>query len=131
MKTITESLVAAVLATGLASGAYAQSTHGGHGAAPAAMPGSMPNMAAEAASTKDFKDADMRMMTNMEQPYTGDPDVDFRVHMIPHHQGAVDMAKVALKYAKDAETKKMAESIIKDQEREVGEMQAWLKKHGK
>ena len=138
MNTITKTIIAAGLVAGLASGAYAQSTHGEHGApsgtAPAAMPGMMPNMApkeTDAASTKDFKEADMRMMKNMDRPFTGDPDVDFRVHMIPHHQGAVDMAKVALKHAKDPETKKMAETIIKDQEREVGEMQAWLKKHGK
>ena len=72
----------------------------------------------------------MRMMKNMQVAYTGDPDVDFRTHMIPHHQGAIDMAKVALRHAKDPETKKMAEAIIKDQEREIGEMQAWLKAHG-
>jgi uncharacterized protein (DUF305 family) len=50
--------------------------------------------------------------------------------MIPHHQGAVEMAKVALKHAKDPATKKMAQAIVKAQEKEVGEMQAWLKKHG-
>lgn len=134
MKTITKSLLAATVAAGLAGGAHAQSTHGGHGTSSAAMPGMMPNMApkdSDTASTKDFKEAHMRMMKMMDQPFTGDPDVDFRVHMIPHHQGAVDMAKVALKHVKDPETKKMAESIIKDQEREVGEMQAWLKKHRK
>jgi uncharacterized protein (DUF305 family) len=56
--------------------------------------------------------------------------VDFRTHMIPHHQGAVDMAKVALKHAKDPATKKIAHKIVKDQEKEIGQMQAWLKKHG-
>jgi uncharacterized protein (DUF305 family) len=50
--------------------------------------------------------------------------------MIPHHQGAVDMAKVALKHAKDPATKKIAHKIVKDQEKEIGQMQAWLKKHG-
>ena len=72
----------------------------------------------------------MLMMKNMQVAYTGDPDVDFRTHMIPHHQGAIDMAKIALKHAKDPDTMKMAEAIIKDQEREIAEMQAWLKKHG-
>ena len=138
MNTFTKTMIAAGVAAGLASGAYAQATHGGHGsqggAAPAAMPGMMPNMApkdADTASTKDFKEAHKRMMKLMDQPFTGDPDVDFRVHMIPHHQGAVDMAKVALKHAKDPETKKMAEAVINDQEREIAEMQAWLKKNGK
>jgi len=82
-------------------------------------------------STKAFKAADMSMMKNMDAaPYTGNPDVDFRTHMIPHHQGAIAMAKVGLKYATDAETKKMAQKIIDDQEKEVADMQAWLKKNG-
>jgi uncharacterized protein (DUF305 family) len=142
MKTFTKTIVAATLAAGLAGGAYAQSTHGGHGtSSSAAMPGMDPDMTSimaemqpkptDTASTKDFKDAHKAMMKAMHKPFTGDPDVDFRVHMIPHHQGAVDMAKIALKHAKDPETRKMAESIIKDQEREIGEMQGWLKKHGK
>lgn len=141
MKTIKKSLLAATVAASLVGGAYAQSTHGGHGTTSAAMPGMDPEMMSmmaemqpkptDTASTKDFKEAHKKMMKEMHKPFTGDPDVDFRVHMIPHHQGAVDMAKIALKHAKDAETKKMAETIIKDQEREIGEMQAWLKKHGK
>ena len=75
--------------------------------------------------------ADMEMMHDMHVPYTGNPDVDFRTHMIPHHQGAVEMAKVALKHAKDPETKRMAQKIIDDQEKEIAEMQDWLKKNGK
>ena len=64
-------------------------------------------------STKEFKAADMNMMKNMNAaPYTGNPDVDFRTHMIPHHEGAIAMAKVGLKYANDAETKRMAQKII-------------------
>ena len=82
-------------------------------------------------STKEFKAADMNMMKNMNAaPYTGNPDVDFRTHMIPHHEGAIAMAKIALKYANDAETKRMAQKIIDDQEKEVADMQAWLKKNG-
>jgi uncharacterized protein (DUF305 family) len=82
-------------------------------------------------STKEFKAADMNMMKNMNAaPYTGNPDVDFRTHMIPHHEGAIAMAQVGLKYANDAETKRMAQKIIDDQEKEVADMQAWLKKNG-
>ena len=73
----------------------------------------------------------MKMMQNMHVPYTGNADVDFRTHMIPHHQGAIEMAKVALKHAKDPETKRMAQKIIDDQEKEIAEMQDWLKKNGK
>ena len=85
----------------------------------------------DAPSTKDFKDADITMMHNMHVAYTGNPDVDFRTHMIPHHQGAIDMAKVALKHAKDPATKQMAQKIIDDQEKEIAEMQDWLKNNGK
>ncbi|UVF18466.1 DUF305 domain-containing protein [Microvirga terrae] len=145
MKTITKT-IAALAITAMAGVAYAQTSHQGHGSMP--MPGAMPmgNMdpaamqkmmqdmmpsANDPASTKDFKAADMQMMRNMHVPYTGNADVDFRTHMIPHHQGAVEMAKVALKHAKDPETKRMAQKIVDDQEKEIAEMQDWLKKNGK
>jgi uncharacterized protein (DUF305 family) len=145
MKTITKSIAALAL-TALAGVAYAQTSHQGHGRMPmsgampmghmdpAAMQKMMQDMMPtpnDPASTKDFKAADMQMMRNMSVPYTGNPDVDFRTHMIPHHQGAVEMAKVALKHAKDPETKRMAQKIIDDQEKEIAEMQDWLKKNGK
>ncbi|WP_342029054.1 CopM family metallochaperone [Bosea lupini] len=83
----------------------------------------------DAASTKDFKSADMKMMQDMAVPYTGNADIDFRAKMIPHHQGAIDMAKVALAHAKDETTKALAVQIIKDQEREIAEMREWLSKN--
>jgi uncharacterized protein (DUF305 family) len=92
------------------------------GAAPAA---------GDTASTTAFKKADMEMMKGMEVLYTGDPDVDFRRKMIPHHQGAIDMAKAALRYGNDPRTKALAKKIIAAQEKEIAEMNAWLKKHGR
>ncbi len=82
-------------------------------------------------STVAFKAADAAMMKEMDVAYTGDPDVDFRTHMIPHHRGAVAMAKVALTHAKDPETRAMAQTIIDDQEKEIADMEAWLKRHGR
>ena len=145
MKTTTKILAAALIASGLGGAAYAQDTHShsGHSVKPGSasandMQADMQKMMADmmpsekdAASTKDFKEADMAMMHNMHVAYTGNPDIDFRTHMIPHHQGAIDMAKVALKHAKNADTKTMAQKIIDDQEKEIAEMQAWLKKNGK
>jgi uncharacterized protein (DUF305 family) len=145
MKTIMKSIAVLAL-TALAGVTYAQTLHQSHGSMP--MSGSMPmghmDSAAmqkmmqdmmpspnDPASTKDFKAADMQMMHSMHVPYTGNPDVDFRTHMIPHHQGAIEMAKVALKHAKDPETKRMAQKIIDDQEKEIVEMQDWLKNNGR
>jgi uncharacterized protein (DUF305 family) len=137
VKNLTRTVAAMGLAIGISGAALAQ--HGGFAAmqSGAMDPAEMRKMMADmmpkpddAASTKDFKEADMKMMHNMHVPFTGDPDADFRTHMIPHHQGAVDMARVALKHAKDAETKRMAQKIVDDQEKEIGEMQTWLKKHG-
>jgi uncharacterized protein (DUF305 family) len=60
-----------------------------------------------------------------------DADVAFVRGMIAHHQGAIDMARVRLQYGKDDQTKKWAEDVIRDQQREIGEMQAWLQKNAK
>ncbi|GBU17656.1 MULTISPECIES: DUF305 domain-containing protein [Methylobacterium] len=95
--------------------------HMRHGSAP---------RAADAPATREFKAAHETMMRNMSLPYTGDPDVDFRVQMIPHHQGAIDMARVAMRQAKDPWTRQLAESIIVEQQREIAEMRAWLAQRG-
>ena len=62
-------------------------------------------------------------------PMNGDADHDFVTMMIPHHQGAVDMAKGELKYGKDPAMRHFAEKIIKDQQAEIDFMNQWLKKH--
>lgn len=59
--------------------------------------------------------------------YETDPDVAFAKAMIPHHKGAVNMAKVQLEYGKDEKMKKLAQDIIKAQEPEIKLMQDWLK----
>ena len=58
-------------------------------------------------------------------------DVAFVCSMIPHHMGAIAMAKAELKYGKDAWTKKKAQLIIDAQEKEISEMTAWLAKQSK
>jgi uncharacterized protein (DUF305 family) len=65
----------------------------------------------------------------MAVPYTGDADVDFVRGMIPHHQGAIDMARVVLANGKDSEIRRLAEGIVKAQEAEIKEMRDWLKTH--
>lgn len=82
-------------------------------------------------STAAFKEADERMMKGMSAPaYTGDADKDFVSHMIPHHQGAIEMAEAELKYGKDPELKRLAKNIINAQHDEIGFMERWQAKHG-
>src|SRR5262245_34325993 len=58
---------------------------------------------------------------------TGNADVDFVRLMLPHHQGAIDMAKVQLLYGKDPQMRRLAQEIITDQQSEIALMQLWLK----
>ena len=94
-------------------------------------PMSMPGMA-NGQSPAD--QALMQGMTRMNQdmsgaPMTGDPDHDFVAMMIPHHQGAIDMAKVELQYGKDPAMRKLARAIVAAQENEIAEMKRWLAGH--
>ena len=103
--------------------------------APAAMPGmAMPASppAAEAApSTRAYQAAMAKMDRGMAIPYTGNADQDFVAGMIPHHQGAIDMARVELRYGHDKALKRLARRIIKAQTREIAFMRRWQAHHRK
>jgi uncharacterized protein (DUF305 family) len=61
-------------------------------------------------------------------PMNGDIDHDFAAMMMPHHQGAIDMAKAELAYGKDPVMRRLAEEIVVDQQSEIQVMQLWLSK---
>lgn len=64
-------------------------------------------------------DAVARMHVAMDVPFSGDADHDFARMMIPHHQGAIDMALAELRYGKDERLKRLAQEIVVDQQQEI------------
>lgn len=75
--------------------------------------------------------SDMQKMHKqmMSMKMTGDPDYDFAQMMIQHHKGAIDMSKKEISKGKDKEVKSMAKQVIDDQNREIKELQAYVKKN--
>ena len=68
-----------------------------------------------------------KMVRDMHSPgYSADPDMDFLAMMIPHHQGAVDMARLQLMYGRDPLVRKLAEDIIAGQQVEIEAMKRRL-----
>lgn len=69
-----------------------------------------------------------KMMKDMHSPgYTGNPDIDFLSMMIPHHEGAIEMARLILIYGTDPLVRKIAEDIIATQTVEIEAMKQRLK----
>jgi hypothetical protein len=88
------------------------------------------NMSSADSKFMQEMDVKMKIMDHAmaSAPMNGDVDHDFVVMMIPHHQGAIDMAKGELSYGKDPVMRRLAEEIIVDQKSEIDAMNLWLKK---
>jgi uncharacterized protein (DUF305 family) len=84
--------------------------------------------ASDASFTGMMDQAMSRMHRAMHVPYSGDADRDFARMMIPHHQGAIDMALAELRYGKDERLRRLAQEIIVTQQQEITVMQQILRK---
>jgi uncharacterized protein (DUF305 family) len=81
-------------------------------------------------AAREMHEVMMRMNDEMgRMQMTGDPDHDFAMMMVPHHQTAIDMAKAELRGGSDPTIKAMARKIITAQEREIRQFKSWLAKH--
>jgi len=69
-----------------------------------------------------MEDAVARLHAAMNVPFSGEADRDFARMMIPHHQGAIDMALVELRHGRDKRLKRLAQEIIVSQQQEIGVM---------
>ena len=111
LKAAVHSLCPLILSSFLAAGAAAQPAAGAHGSE----------------QMQKSMQAGMRSMQDMKM--TGDTDKDFAMMMKMHHQQALDMAKAEVQHGKSPELKAMAQKMIKDQAKEIEQLDAWLQRH--
>jgi uncharacterized protein (DUF305 family) len=123
-------IASAIASVAWSAGAYAQTASDQHDSSMPGMEMSKDAAVSKPASTRDFQAADRSMMSGMSAvPYTGNADRDFVAHMVPHHEGAIQMAEVELKYGKDAKLRALAREIIAAQKKEITFMTQWLAAH--
>ena len=100
--------------------------HAGHGSH-AGHSSSASNKSNTPVSTKKYQQINDSMHKSMDIKFTGDADKDFLAAMIPHHQGAVEMAEVVLQHGKNPKIRQLAQEIITMQKKEIAEMKQLLK----
>jgi uncharacterized protein (DUF305 family) len=85
-----------------------------------------PASAGEASYLADNVSAMTKMMTNMGIRPSGDIDTDFVAMMVPHHQGAIEMAQAELRYGRNERLKRLSQEIIVTQQQEIVAMRLAL-----
>ena len=96
---------------------------------PAPMSGHMSMNAGNAASGDMMESMNKMNQAMSSAPMTGNPDHDFTAMMIPHHQGAIDMANYELQHGRDPALRKLARDIVAAQDKEIAFMKRWLAAH--
>lgn len=127
-------LLAAALLLAVTPALAQDADHSGH-AAPTmsteALKGAKPSPTPPSAeATREMGAINARMHKAMSVPMTGDLDADFVRGMIPHHQGAIEMAELQLKHSKDPQIRTLARGIIAAQRKEITFMRSWLRERG-
>jgi hypothetical protein len=100
--------------------------HHGVGAVPMQMAANQPDTTAEAPFLSENDAAMAKMMSDMTVKPTGDVDHDFVEMMVPHHQGAIDMAQAVLRHGHNEQLRRLAQEIIVTQQQEIAAMRLAL-----
>lgn len=135
------SVVALLVAVGLAASVMAQEQGGAEGGAMPGMDhGQMEGMdqgamgagdtsGAGSPATQAYRAANVAMHEAMNFEYSDNADIDFARGMIGHHNGAIDMARIVLANGEDPDLRQLAEEIIEAQEAEIAFLQTWIAEH--
>jgi uncharacterized protein (DUF305 family) len=115
---------ASVAATSFAFAENPARTDEIRGAMPIQTVAGRPDHSQEQAFLSENSAAMSKMMTDMTVKPSGDVDRDFVAMMVPHHQGAVDMAKAELKYGHNEQLRRLAQEIVANQQQEIKAMRS-------
>lgn len=121
-RVISLATTASVAATSFALAQDPTSAYHVRGAIPVQHAAERPGLSAEQPFLSDNDAAMNRMMADMTIKPTGDVDHDFVAMMVPHHQGAIDMAQAVLRYGRNEQLRRLAQEIIVTQQQEIAAM---------
>jgi len=121
-RVISLATTASVAATSLALAQDPTSAYHVRGAIPIQYVADRPELSAEQPFLSENDSAMNKMMADMTIKPTGDVDRDFVAMMVPHHQGAIDMAQAVLRYGHNEQLRRLAQEIIVTQQQEIAAM---------
>src|SRR6266436_3423688 len=125
-RVISLATTASVAATSLALAQGSTSSYHVRGAMPVQYVADRPDYYEESPFLSENDAAMNKMMADMTVKPTGDVDRDFVAMMVPHHQGAVDMAKAELRHGHNEQLRRLAQEIVVTQQQEISVMQLAL-----
>jgi uncharacterized protein (DUF305 family) len=121
-RVISFATTASVAATSFALAQDTSKAYHLHGAVPLQYVADRPDLADEQPFLSENDAAMNKMMADMVIKPTGDADHDFVAMMVPHHQGAIDMARAVLRYGRNEQLRRLAQEIVVTQQQEIAAM---------